>query len=313
MNNPIVSIIVPCYKQAHFLNDALNSVLEQTYINWECIIVNDGSPDNTDVIASDWCKRDNRFKYFFKDNGGLSSARNLGIEKAVGKFLQFLDSDDILDSRKIELSLNQFILDENSNKNIVISNFRIFTNSIQNSSEPYCCLNSKLLNFKSILYDWDSIFSIPIHCGFFHSKLFDEFKFPENQFAKEDWVMWVSLFYKKNEAVFIDLPLAFYRINPEGMTMNNDFLPDIIKSFQRFKTILTNEEFDAFTENLISKYYIAISNQKSTVRQIKASNTYLGGKLIKKVLKKVRLIKLFRYLLLKIEIWNNIVNKNQKC
>ena len=59
----LVSVIIPCYKQAHFLPDALLSILEQTYQNWECIIVNDGSPDDTEEVAQHWCKKDERFKY----------------------------------------------------------------------------------------------------------------------------------------------------------------------------------------------------------------------------------------------------------
>ena len=78
--NILVSIIVPCYNQAHFLDEALQSVLSQTYTNWECIIVNDGSPDNTENIAEKWLAVDSRFKYIKKDNGGLSSARNIGIK-----------------------------------------------------------------------------------------------------------------------------------------------------------------------------------------------------------------------------------------
>jgi GT2 family glycosyltransferase len=66
-----VSIIVPCYKQAHFLNESLQSVLSQIYAKWECIIVNDGSPDDTESIAQQWCARDSRFKYLKKENGGL--------------------------------------------------------------------------------------------------------------------------------------------------------------------------------------------------------------------------------------------------
>ena len=60
--NILVSIIVPCYNQSHFLNESLQSVLDQTYVDWECIIVNDGSLDNTESIAKQWCEKDNRFR-----------------------------------------------------------------------------------------------------------------------------------------------------------------------------------------------------------------------------------------------------------
>ncbi|MFV8358229.1 glycosyltransferase family 2 protein, partial [Flavobacterium sp. XS1P32] len=92
MNNPQVSIIVPCFNQAQYLSEALKSVLEQTYENWECIIVNDGSPDDTKQIAQKWVEKDSRFKYIFKENGGLSSARNEGINYAKGTFILPLDA-----------------------------------------------------------------------------------------------------------------------------------------------------------------------------------------------------------------------------
>jgi len=91
---PKVSIIVPCFNQAQYLEEALQSVLEQTYSNWECIIVNDGSPDNTEEVAQKWVDKDSRFVYLFKENGGLSSARNAGIAMAKGEFILNLDSDD---------------------------------------------------------------------------------------------------------------------------------------------------------------------------------------------------------------------------
>ena len=104
---PLVSIIIPCYNQGQYLNETLMSVYVQTYENWECIIINDGSTDRTDEIAKSWEARDKRFKYYFKKNSGVSSTRNFGILKAAGSYLQFLDSDDLLDARKIEFSINE--------------------------------------------------------------------------------------------------------------------------------------------------------------------------------------------------------------
>ena len=96
MAMPKVSIIVPCYNQAHYLDESLQSLLDQTYTNWECILVNDGSPDATEEIAKQWEARDSRFVYLYKENGGVSSARNLGIATAKADFIL----DVILLSRK---------------------------------------------------------------------------------------------------------------------------------------------------------------------------------------------------------------------
>lgn len=108
METKLISIIVPCYNQAQYLDEALQSVFDQTYSDWECIIVNDGSPDNTEEVAMNWLKKDMRFKYVKKDNGGLSSARNAGIEKAVGDWILPLDADDKISNRYLELANEEF-------------------------------------------------------------------------------------------------------------------------------------------------------------------------------------------------------------
>ena len=122
MSKPVISIIVPCYNQAQFLDECLQSILDQTYYNWECIIVNDGSPDNTEELATKWVEKDSRFKYSYKENGGLSSARNFGIEQAGGVWIQFLDCDDILEKNKLKNQSFSFI----ESADVFISGYRYF-------------------------------------------------------------------------------------------------------------------------------------------------------------------------------------------
>ena len=94
--NPLFSIIIPCYNQAHFLPQCLDSLLEQEYKNWEAVVVNDGSPDNTNEVVQKYSVEDPRIKLVVKENGGLSSARNFGIANALGNRFIFLDADDFL-------------------------------------------------------------------------------------------------------------------------------------------------------------------------------------------------------------------------
>ena len=111
MTNTLVSIIIPCYNQAQYLAEALESVLNQTHQVWECIIVNDGSPDNTEEVAMEWCKKDTRITYLKKANAGLSAARNSGIAIAQAEFILPLDADDKLGYNYISLALKEFELD----------------------------------------------------------------------------------------------------------------------------------------------------------------------------------------------------------
>jgi glycosyltransferase involved in cell wall biosynthesis len=94
--NPILSIIIPCYNSEATLETTLESVLNQEFQDWEAIIINDGSTDSTEKIALNWVNRDNRFKYFSKQNEGLGKTRNYGISRAKGIYILPLDSDNQL-------------------------------------------------------------------------------------------------------------------------------------------------------------------------------------------------------------------------
>lgn len=105
---PLVSVIIPCYNKAAFLAEALDSVFMQSYSNWECIIINDGSLDNTQNIAKSYAIKDNRFKYLCQDNQGVSIARNNGIKASSGIFILPLDADDTIEPTYIEKAVNHF-------------------------------------------------------------------------------------------------------------------------------------------------------------------------------------------------------------
>lgn len=103
----LVSIVIPVYNVGEHLNFCLESILAQSYKNWEVLLVNDGSTDNSKLICDIWAKKDSRIRVFHKSNGGVSSARNLGIKNATGQYIMFVDSDDWLDSNAIEMLLNR--------------------------------------------------------------------------------------------------------------------------------------------------------------------------------------------------------------
>jgi glycosyltransferase involved in cell wall biosynthesis len=102
---PLISIIVPCYNYGHFLPDALESVLAQDFDSWECIIVDDGSTDDTAVVAAEFAAKDQRIHYIHQPNSGLSEARNAGLRKARGAFIQILDADDGIAPQKLGVQL----------------------------------------------------------------------------------------------------------------------------------------------------------------------------------------------------------------
>jgi glycosyltransferase involved in cell wall biosynthesis len=115
--NPKLSIIIPCYNSECTLDKTLESVVAQSYNNWEAIIVNDGSTDDTENIALSWIEKDERFTYFHKSNEGLGKTRNFGIEKAKGQYILPLDSDNLVDKDFAKNAIE--ILDTNGEIGIV--------------------------------------------------------------------------------------------------------------------------------------------------------------------------------------------------
>lgn len=112
--NPLVSVIIPVYKVESYLRECVDSVLKQTYTNLEIILVDDGSPDSSPAICDEYAVRDNRVRVIHKENGGLSDARNAGIDVAKGEYLIFVDSDDKIASNIAISSLVDFIVKNDS-------------------------------------------------------------------------------------------------------------------------------------------------------------------------------------------------------
>ncbi|MCA5004114.1 glycosyltransferase family 2 protein [Sphingobacterium bovistauri] len=217
-SNPLISVIVPCYNQGQYLDDCLQSVMDQTYTNWECIIVNDGSPDDTESVAKKWVSRDSRFKYLYKENGGLSSARNAGLSLVKGEWIQFLDCDDVIKEKKIEISSSYFVDYE-----CVVTDFAMF--DAKGLRGKFCNYLNLTIDYSALLYGWDWQFNIPIHAGLFKSKHIHKFK--EDLKSKEDWIFWLDFFKDpKVSCKIIPEQLALYRDNPKSMSKDIDQMND---------------------------------------------------------------------------------------
>lgn len=113
--NPLVSIIIPTYNRGHLISETLDSILDQTYTNWECIVVDDRSTDNTDQVMREYCRLDDRFQYHHRPKDKLkggNASRNFGFELSKGEYIQWFDSDDLMLPKKIEIQLNAIIDNE---------------------------------------------------------------------------------------------------------------------------------------------------------------------------------------------------------
>lgn len=221
MASPLISVIVPCYNQARFLSDALASLQAQTCPDWECIVVNDGSTDKTEEVAREWVKRDLRFRYLEKANGGLSSARNTGLAAAEGAYLQFLDADDALLPGKFEIQLK--CIQGLSGLSLAFSDYRRGSGEnihVEPASAPYLPprYGREPLLFQ-LARDWETRIGIPAHCFLFDARLFRErgLRFDANLRNHEDWDCWMQIAALRVEAQFCPEILAVYRYCPESM------------------------------------------------------------------------------------------------
>jgi glycosyltransferase involved in cell wall biosynthesis len=250
----MISVIVPCYNHAKFLPDTLQSVLLQRYSDWECVIVNDGSTDGTEDVALEWVEKDERFRYIKKKNGGLSSARNEGLNVINGEYVQFLDADDLIDKDKLKLSLEAI---GDTPPTLVISDFMILDETLNTVPPSWCNLGQIKFSFQAILLEWDISFTIPIHCGIFPTFYFNSIRFDETLSAKEDWLMWLSVFRKfQPKVIFINKPLAVYRKSSFGMTKNYTFMHDNIKkAFDKVYTDFVDDQNKAAYFRKVNDYW----------------------------------------------------------
>lgn len=209
MNNtyPLISVIVPCYNQAQYLPEALQSVLEQSYPHWECIIVNDGSPDNTEEVAKKWVDKDERFKYFGKENSGVCDTRNFGVKQASGEYIVPLDGDDKLGSHYFTEAINEFKKDPTIK--LIYSDTILFGDKNQeiiNAPFVFEKMITENQIFNSAIFRRTDFLAV----GGYNLNMFD---------GIEDWDFYLSLIQPTDKVVKLNAFHYYYRIKEVSRSM----------------------------------------------------------------------------------------------
>ncbi len=219
MSTPLVSVIMPAYNAEKTIADAIQSVIGQTFQNWELIIVNDGSRDKTvDVIDL----TDQRIRLLNQPNEGVASARNHGIRQSTGQYIAFLDSDDVWAREKLEKQIEWFhnIADKN-NLGLIHTSYKCFVDNITNSfiKENYPSKYLKIAN---------KYYKLLVHCDIGTSTVMvkksvlnDIGLFDSMLNGTEDWDLWIRI-AQKYDFIKIEFPLAFYRENSTGLSKNRE-------------------------------------------------------------------------------------------
>lgn len=209
--NKTVSVIVPVYKVERYLNRAINSILKQTYSKLEIILVDDGSPDRCGEICDDYTKKDSRIRVIHKNNGGLSSARNAGLDIAMGEYVVFVDSDDFIHPHMIERILS---VAEKEKCDIVQCCFFRFDSGV---FEERLTDQVNILSKYEALERIDNAAYMAVWNKIYKKDIFIDIRFPEGK-IHEDVGCTYKLFFASERIAVIADELYGYYVNPNSIT-----------------------------------------------------------------------------------------------
>ncbi|MBX7203023.1 MAG: glycosyltransferase family 2 protein [Bacteroidia bacterium] len=275
---PLVSVIVPAYNYGHLLHETLENLCEQTHKNWECIIVDDGSQDNTAEIAKQWVNKDPRFLYIYQQNAGLSAARNTGIHAAKGSFIQLQDADDLLSPLKLARQLEVF--EQQPDTDIVYGEVRFFTT--ENKAARYLALDcssthwmpgSSSANQLQLIKDLFRVNLYAVNCPLIRKEVFEKIgNFDTALRSVEDWDYWCRCAFAGISFYFDPSPEAWalVRTHENSMSRNKTVMLEAARTV-RYKIMkliknypekaiaseleLLNRNQTAFTVQQLVKHY----------------------------------------------------------
>lgn len=206
MYQELISIIVPIFNAEKYLHQCLDSILSQSYENFECLLINDGSTDASASICREYVAKDARFRYFEKENGGVSSARNLGIERSGGAYITFIDSDDWVEFDYLEV-LYAAIIQETAD--ISVSSYRTYEMSkniwlfhaFKRVEHQKVFSRQELLNQLMFLDSLDSSYRFA-SCKLVRKSVLTGIWFNESTHLGEDMEFWFKLYLIAEKVVF---------------------------------------------------------------------------------------------------------------
>ncbi len=247
---PEISVIVPVYKVEKFIYRCVNSILNQTFTDFELILVDDGSPDNCPAICDEYAEKDSRIKVIHKQNGGLSDARNVGKEKATGNYITFIDSDDWIHKEYLERLYNachDFDADvsvcgyfRTENQEPVIASEKYAVNTF--TPEDFWCS----LELNHAIAPWGKLYK---------RELDKDIKFPVGK-LHEDVFTTHEYIFSAQKIAFFPAEMYFYYINSDSIT-GKGWYPkrmDAVEAFRVQTEYFHNNGYERAEKKSIEKY-----------------------------------------------------------
>lgn len=259
-----VSVIVPCYNYGRFLKECLNSLIAQTYRNWECIIIDNGSTDITKEVALSFSAKDGRFRYEYTEQKGVSFARNYGIKVSRGTYLFPLDADDRIAATYLEKAVS--IIENNSSVKVVYSDAELFGASSGKWTLP-------AYSFKKLLIE-NTIFCTALFRKSDAEKIkgFNE----EMREGFEDWDFWIRMLKDGGNVYKIPEVLFYYRIRADSRNSVLDKEKQLLLRKRIFENHRTAYEETFQWPEFIFEYYMLTKE----INALKASRDLKTGKVM---------------------------------
>lgn len=283
-----VSIVIPAYNCAHLIGRTINSILAQTYDNYEIIIVDDGSTDKTKEVID--AVNDNRIRYFYQENhGGPSKARNKGIDSAIGDYIFIFDADDVMRTQKIELSVAA--MENNPQADILFTRFSLISEDDKVVREDYLkeyvtlsnLIGTKQIDDNAYYLKSSELQAAVVKSNFIgtssvvlrSSALTSSDRFDESLKNADDRLFWIQ-YAAKHDAIFLNTILHDYRIVSSGLTGQGMLKkgPHKISALEKAKDYCADQALIKLLYLEISQSYLAMSREEKNAKNKRMQRFY---------------------------------------
>lgn len=305
----LISVVIPVYNAEEFVKRCLESIRCQTYRNLEILVVDDGSKDNTFAICSELAKIDNRIKVIYQENSGVSAARNLGIDRATGEYISFIDADDYIKEDYFEHLLKDLVehnaditccnmIEMHNGKQVFFSRPRvIFERSISDIKEVY----------KDTISDKEGYMST-VWAKLIKTKLAKRYKFPVDIKMGEDQIYMYNLFSEK-PSVYLDTYEGYYYIrNDQSVTLKKrkNYILGYLDELEMFRYKALNlPDYVIELESAFYEQYAAALHATAHEALLKgnADEKKYCRKILKDRLKEIPMVKLSKKMRFKLSLY----------
>ncbi len=306
MKDALVSVIVPVYKVEKYLRQCLDSIVNQTYKNLEIILVDDGSPDNCPQICDEYAKKDKRIKVIHKENGGLSSARNAGLDICTGDYISFIDSDDLVSPRFIEVLYQKcadndadicecdYVRFHDNDEEIMHETAKTY---LINDSAKCSCYDSLDMQLK--MYGDNCLQHVVVWNKIYKYFIYENLRFPEGKINEDEYTTYKAFYASKKIAV-INASLYGYRYN-ENSIMGKKFNEkrfDALDSYEEKKEFFYKYNSELY-DKTVSRYQFVLKQFFFSTDEYIENNEILIKQLVTRMRKNLKDLK-----------WQNVGRKN---